>query len=111
MRYLIPRLKSALVSDTVVDVVVEEESQNLTAFITLFGCYHYQRAPQGQSESCDTYPKRADKITKEVERHCKVVDNTLLYNKSIKMNFNHTFDYLKLCGDNGITFNSEKFQF
>ena len=90
---------------------MEKESQNLTAFITPFGCYRYQRAPQGQSESGDTYPKRADKITKEVERHCKVVDNTLLYNKSIKMNFNHTFDYLKLCGDNGITFNSEKFQF
>merc|ERR1712082_351871 len=46
----------------------------------------------------------------EVERHCKVVDDALLYDENIEANFNHTFDYLKLCGDNGITFNSERFQ-
>ena len=36
-----------------------------------------------------------------------MVDNTLLFDDSISGNF----DYLKLCGDNGITFNEEKFQF
>ena len=80
-------------------VQLEEESQNLTAFITAFGCYRYRRAPQGKSGSGDAYTKRADKITKEVERHYKVVDDALLYNDSIKANFHHTFDYLKLCGD------------
>ena len=44
-------------------------------------------------------------------RQCKVVDDTLLFDNIISGNFFHTFDYLKLCGDNGITFNEEKFQF
>ena len=83
---------------------LEGESQNLTAFIMPFGRYHYRRAPQGQSGSGDTYLKRADEITKEVERHCKVVDDALLYDDSIEANFHHTFDYQKLCGDNSITF-------
>ena len=66
-------------------------------------------APQGQSGSGDDKTKRAVEITKEVERHCKVVDDALLFNNSIKGNLYHTTDYLKLCGDNRITFNSKKF--
>merc|ERR1712082_3524 len=92
-------------------VELDEESRNLTAFITPFGRYRYLRAPQGQSGAGDAYTKRADEITKEVERQCKVVDDTLLYDDRVEGNFFHTFDYLKLGGDNGITFNKEKFQF
>ena len=39
------------------------------------------------------------------------MEDTLLYNYDIPNNFFHTFDYLKLCIDNGITFNEDKFQF
>ena len=35
----------------------------------------------------------------------------MMFDNSISGNFFHTFDYLKLCGDNGITLNEEKFQF
>ena len=91
-------------------VELDEESCNLTTFIMPFGRYLYRRAPQGQSGFGDTYTKRADEITKEVERQCKVVDDAiiaaLLYDDNIEGNFYHTFDYLKLCGDNGITFNN-----
>ena len=76
-----------------------------------FGSYHYRRAPQGQSGSGDAYTKRADEIAMEVERQCNVVDDMLLYDDSIEGNFYHTFDYLKWCEDNEITFNSEKLQF
>ena len=40
-----------------------------------------------------------------------MVDNTLLYDDDITRNFFCTFEYLKLCGDNSITFNEEKFKF
>ena len=40
-----------------------------------------------------------------------MVDDALLYNDSMKANFRHTFDYLKLCRDNGIMFSCEKLQF
>ena len=68
-----------------------------------------QSPSQGQSEAGDSYTPKADEITKDMERQCKVVDDALLFNDDITGNFFHTFDYLKLCGDNGITFN--KFQF
>merc|ERR1712082_353633 len=92
-------------------VELDEKSRNLTAFITPFGRYRYRRAPQGHVCSWDAYTRMADDITKDVVRQCKVVDDTLLYDDSIEGNFFHIFDYLKLCGDNGITFNEEKFQF
>ena len=76
-----------------------------------YGRYRYCRAPQGHVCSGDAYTHRADDITKDVTRQCKVLDDTLLFDNSISGNFFHTFDYLKLCGDNGITFNEEKFQF
>ena len=59
----------------------------------------------------DAYTHRADNITRDVKRQCKVVDDTLVYDDTITGNFWHTWYYLKLCGDNGITFNEEKFQF
>ena len=92
-------------------VEMEEELRNLTAFITPFGRYRYRRALQGQSGSGDAYTKRADEITKDVEWQRKVVNDALLYDNSIEGIFYHTFDFLKLCGDNGIKFNKEKFQF
>ena len=61
--------------------------------------------------SGDTYTRRANDITKDVIDQRKVVGDTLLYNDDITNNFFHTFDYLKLCIDNGITFNKDKFQF
>ena len=60
--------------------------------------------------SGDTYTRRADDITGNIKDQCKVVDDTLLYNNTLTGNFFHIFDDLKLCGDNGITFNEEKFQ-
>ena len=80
---------------------LNEESRNLTAFITPYGRYRYYRAPQGHVCSGDTYTCRANDIIKDMEKQCKVVDNTLLYDNNITGNFFHTFNYLKLCGDTG----------
>ena len=35
----------------------------------------------------------------------------MLFDDNITSNFYYTFNYLKLCGDNGITFNEDKFKF
>ena len=61
--------------------------------------------------SGDAYTHRANEITLDVQRQCKVNDDTLLYDDNITRNFWHTFECLKLFSDNGITFNEEKFQF
>ena len=92
-------------------VALEEESIELTSFITEFGRYQYLRAPQGHMASGDAYVRRFDDIISHVERKQKVVDDVLLYGDSITKEFYHTFDFLVLCAANGITFNPEKFRF
>ena len=39
------------------------------------------------------------------------MDDSVLWDESIESAFWHTFDYIKLCADNGIVFNKDKFVF
>ena len=92
-------------------IALDEDSKNLTQFVTEFGRYRYCRAPQGYLASGDAYTRRFDAITQDVPRKAKCVDDTLLWDDSIADSFWHTFDYLSLCSTNGITFNADKFVF
>ena len=67
--------------------------------------------PQGYVASGDAYTRRYNEIIKDIPRKIKVVDDTLLYDKTIKDAFYHTLDYLSLCETNGIVINKDKFQF
>ena len=75
------------------------------------GRYRYCRAPQGYLAAGDAYTRRYDEVTRDVPRKAKCVDDTLLWDNSIEENFWHTFEYLQLCAQNGITFNADKFIF
>ena len=92
-------------------VMLDEESQQLTNFITEWGRYKCLRMPQGFIAAGDAYTRRYDEIVKDVERKVKIVDDSLLWDYSIEDSFNHTWEYLKLGAENGIVFNQEKFQF
>ena len=59
----------------------------------------------------DAYIHRYDEIIDKVPWKVKVVDDTLLYSSSIEQSFYQVFDYLYLCGMNGITLNPLKFKF
>ena len=61
--------------------------------------------------SGDAYKRRFDDITASYPRVVRIIDDSLLWDDSIASSFWHTFDYLKLCGDNGIVFNMDKFKF
>ena len=39
------------------------------------------------------------------------IDDGLLYDDDVESAFWHVFDHLKLCADNGVVFNKEKFRF
>ena len=92
-------------------VPLDVESQKLTTFITENGRYQYLRAPQGLSLSGDAYVHRYDDIIRDVKRKVKIIDDSLLYDIGIKEAFFHTFDYLCLCAENGVTLNPKKFEF
>lgn len=92
-------------------LMLDPESKELTTFITEWGRYRYCRGPQGFHGTGDAYTRRFDDITAGEERYRRCVDDGLLYDDDIESAFWHTFDHLKLCGDNGIVFNREKFKF
>ena len=92
-------------------LLLDPESKELTTFNTEWGRYRYLRGPQGFHGTGDAYTRRFDDITSGEERYLRCVDDGLLYDKSIEDAFWHTFDHIKLCADNGIVFNPEKFKF
>lgn len=103
---------------TVIDAVdgfhsvqVDRDSQHMLMFITEWGRYIPLRMPQGYFASGDAYTQRTDNITRDVPRKLNIIDDTLLYDDTIEQSFFHTWDYLTLCANNGITANLKKFQF
>jgi hypothetical protein len=65
----------------------------------------------GFHASGDAYTRRFDDITYGVKRTVRCIDDSILWDTTVTEAFWHTFDYLKLCADNGVVFNKEKFQF
>ena len=92
-------------------VELDEESRPLTTFITPWGRYQYCRTPMGHCSATDAYTKRFDDAVSGFPRKHKCVDDTLLYDDSVEGAFWHTYDYLALCAEKGITLKPEKFAF
>ena len=92
-------------------IPLHETTKEAMTFITEWGRYRYCRAPMGFHVSGDAYTRRFDDITAGYPRVARIVDDSLLWDNDIESSFWHTFDYLKLSGDNGVVFNKEKFQF
>ena len=92
-------------------ILLDEDSVELTTFITDFGRLQSLRATQGFSGSGDMYTRRYDDIIADIPRKGKIVDDTLLYDSTVEEAFHHTYDYLKLCAENGVTLNPKKFRF
>ena len=90
---------------------LDEDSKHLTTFLTESGAYRYCRGPQGFHGTGDAFTRRFDDITINEERYVRCIDDGLLYDDDIESAFWHTFDHLKLCAENGIIFNKEKFKF
>ena len=67
-------------------VPLDPASSKYTTFI---GRYQYLRAPQGHLSSNDGYTHRYDDITVGVPRKHTIVDESLLYDKSIDQFFYH----------------------
>ena len=92
-------------------LLLDPKSKKFTNFITEWGMYRYRRGPQGFHGTGDAYTRRFDDITRDEVRYIRCVDDGLLYDDDIESSFWHTFHHIKLCADNGIVFNPEKFKF
>ena len=92
---------------------LSDEARDATTFITEWGRFRYCRAPMGFHASGDAYTRRFDDITVGEPRMVRCIDDSLLWDPAddIAAAFWHAFDYIKLCADNGVVFNQEKFVF
>ena len=88
----------------------QPEDCHFTTFITPWGHYRYQIAPQGFLTSEDGYAQSFDKIIADVEQKTKCVDETLTWDNDLKKHWWRILDFLELLGNNSIILN-KKFQF
>ena len=59
-------------------VALDEESMDLTTFLTPFGRFQYCRAPMGLSSSGDEFCQRSDKIIEGITGTFKIVDDIII---------------------------------
>ncbi len=92
-------------------VELDEESCDLTTFITEWGRYRYTWGPQGFIGTGDFYTHHTYDITMEFQNKVKCVDDTLLFANSVVDAFWDTFNFLHHCSSLGMTFNPAIFKF
>ncbi len=90
---------------------LDEESQDLTTFITPFGRYKYLRAPYGISSISEHYDRRMDNSLEKIKQLRRIVDDCVVYTKDKEDHIALVRQFLQRCEDKGISLNRDKFQF
>ncbi len=92
-------------------ILLDEESQELTTFITPWGRYKFLRNPMGLASAQDEYCRRGDEALAGVDNLRKVVDDVLVYGQSNQELLDNVIRVLEKCKEHKITLNPKKFQF
>ena len=92
-------------------VPVHEDDYHLFTFLTPWGRYRYKMAPQGFLAAGDCYTFKYDTIVVDVERHVKVIDDSLLWHSNIEQAWEDTTRFLSKVGSHGVILNGKKFNF
>ena len=92
-------------------VPLRESDRHLTTFITLFGRWHYTRAPQGFLSSGDGYNRRFAAILSDFMRKQRCVNDTVFFDENLEEHWWRTIQFLTFVGRSGIVVNPSKFQF
>ena len=88
---------------------LDEESQDLTTFITPFGRFKFLRAPYGICSISEHYNRRMDEAFQGLSGIRRVVDDVLIFDKDKTEHEKHVREVLQRCRDKGISLNKEKF--
>ena len=92
-------------------IPLDEESQDITTFITPYGRFKYLRAPYGISSISEHYNRRMDEAFVGLSGYKRVVDDVLVYDESMEEHIEHVRNILQRCRDKGISLNKDKFKF
>ena len=92
-------------------VPVHPDDYHYFTFVTPWGRYRYKMAPQGWLASGDAYTHRYDQITSDIDRHIKVIDDSLLWSNDIHGAWTNVTNFLSTVGRRGVILNAKKFHF
>ena len=92
-------------------VLSSEQDKDVTTFITPWGRFRYLVAPMGLRCSGDGFTDRMDRIYSDTPRMRRIVDDSLLYDNSVKDQFFRVCQALDTGSNHGAIFNPKKFQF
>lgn len=85
-------------------------SQPLTTFITPFGRYAFLRAPYGVTSISEHYNRRMDEAFAGLPGYRKVVDDVIIYSKTLEEHIQHVRTFMARCQERGISLNVKKLQ-
>ena len=89
----------------------EGESREVTKFVCEFGRYRCVSSGQGLICNGDAYTHVFDNITSKFQNVVRCVDDSMLWEDSLKSSFDLVCKYLLTCSKGGINFNKQKFKF
>ena len=92
-------------------IMLHEDSRDLTCFMTPWGRYRFKRAPQGFSATGDKYNYEGDIAISGIDDVNKVVDDILTSNPEIKEHIMRIIQVLERCRKHKITLSPNKFVF
>jgi hypothetical protein len=81
---------------------LDEDSRDLTTFITKFGRYRYKRAPFGDVSISDHFNRRMDELFRDLPCMARVVDDSLIYGSTEEELARNTIRYLERCREHGV---------
>ena len=92
-------------------IILEEESQLLTTFLTPRGRFCYNRMPFGISSAPEFFQKSMEKILHGLEGVICMMDDILIFGKNSKEHWKRVRLVLERIRDSGMTLKKEKCQF
>ena len=75
------------------------------------GRYQYKTEPQGYIASGDGYSRRFDEIVSHIPNKTRCIDDMLHWADNLTKSFFQAFEWVDICGHNGIILNPHKFAF
>ncbi len=78
---------------------LDEESQDLTTFITPFGRFKFLRAPYGISPISEHYNRRMDEAFDGLPAFRHIVDGIVIYDSDANQHTHHVRQFLQRCAE------------
>lgn len=89
-------------------IALADKSQELTTFATPWGRYKHLLATMGLSCAGDVYNQRCDNASDGLSGLVKVVDDCLIFSKTLQEHVIHVKCFLERCRKHGITLNPKR---